>query len=173
MNGPDLTLRPLEPEDAATMAAWAEDPVFLAHADWGERSRAENLEFWRSLIRRPAADLVRLAGQERGNLVGYVDLHGSEPDWRELGYVVGPSDQWGRGLGTALGAAGLAHGFESLELSEIRAEAHAANQPSVRILQRLGMSEGRRGEDGFFLGRATYLRRFAITRCQWLMRPAG
>jgi hypothetical protein len=37
----------------------------------------------------------------------------------------------------------------------------------VRILQRLGMTETGRGQDGSYLGRPTYYRRFAVTRSAW------
>ena len=164
---PEVLLRPLVPEDAAVIAGWGEDPEFVAHADWTPRSPAETLEFWESRTRRSPDDLVRLGAVEGGVLVGYVDLHGLDPAWRELGYAVGPRSRWGRGLGTAVAAAGLAHGFEALALAEVRAEAYAANEPSVRILQRLGMMETGRGAEGEFLGRPTYLRVFAITREEW------
>lgn len=173
MSAPEVTLRPLEPGDAMMIAAWADDPVFLAGADWGRRRPAETVEFWRSLILRPPADLVRLGAEETGRLVGYVDLHGTNPTRRELGYAVGPSQCWGRGLGAALARAGLVHGFDRLGLSEVHAEANAANRPSVRILQRLGMRDVGKGGAADVLGGPTYLRRFAITRDEWVSRPVG
>jgi len=171
MTRTEIALRSLVPEDAAVLAAWGADPDFVAQADWTPRTPAETLEFWEIRVHRSPDDLVRLAAVEGSELVGYVDLHGADPSWRELGYAVGPRSNWGRGLGTALAAAGLAHGFGVLGLTEVRAEAYAANEPSVRILQRLGMTETGRGEDGEFMGRPTHLRVFAITREEW--RPVA
>jgi RimJ/RimL family protein N-acetyltransferase len=164
---PEVSLRSLVPEDARIIAGWGDDPVFVAHADWTERSPAETLAFWESRTRRSPDGLIRLGADEDGALVGCVDLHGDEPDRRELGYVVGPRRNWGRGLGTAIATAGLSHAFDAMGLAAVSAEAYAANEPSVRILQRLGMTETGRGEDGEFLGQPTYLRIFAITAAQW------
>ncbi len=47
-------------------------------------------------------------------------------------------------------------------LSEIWAEAWAANVASIRILQGLGMREIERGESGTYLDTPTYYRRFAV-----------
>ncbi|MDX6283038.1 MAG: hypothetical protein QOH03_4109, partial [Kribbellaceae bacterium] len=95
-------------------------------------------------------------------LVGYVDLAGGEVGWRELGYVVGPSARWGRGLGGVVARLGVEYGFGVLGLAEIRAEALDANVASVRILRSLGMTEVGRGEDDSFLGEPSFYRRFRI-----------
>ena len=95
--------------------------------------------------------------------MGYVDLHGEGHGERELGYVIGPSSQWGRGLGTVVALAGLRHGFEQLDLERIVAEALDANRASVRILQRIGMAEVGRGDEGEYLGQPTFYRRFAMS----------
>ena len=42
-----------------------------------------------------------------------------------------------------------------------------ANQRSVRILQRLGLRETGRGDEGVFLDQPTHYRRFAITAVDW------
>ncbi|MEN3311137.1 MAG: hypothetical protein V7645_466, partial [Actinomycetota bacterium] len=62
---------------------------------------------------------------------------------------------------------GLDHGFDKLRLQEIWAEAFDANQRSVRILQRLGLLEIRRGDEGAFLDQPTFYRQFAITAADW------
>jgi RimJ/RimL family protein N-acetyltransferase len=95
-----------------------------------------------------------------------VDLHGLEPGIRELGYVVGPSTRWGQGLGTALARAGLAHGFDTLDLESVWAEALPANLASVRILRRLGMRADGHGEVEDFLGVPGRFERYRITREQ-------
>ena len=102
-----------------------------------------------------------------GLLVGYVDLQGDDPHRRELGFAIGERSRWSRGLGRRAGAAGLDYGFDQLGLQEIWAEALDANQRSVRILQRLGLVETCRGDDGVFLDQPTYHRRFAITARDW------
>lgn len=172
--GPRVTLRPLVPDDAHTMAGWAEDSVFRDHAGWRlDRTRDEIAAFHHGLIACPPDDLVRLGAVVDAHLVGYVDLHGDQPGRRELGFLVGGLERWGRGLGTRLGAAGLVHGFEVLGLDEIWAEALDADEASVRILRRLGLVETGLGEEDEFLGRATRYRQLAISRAAWNHDPGA
>lgn len=156
-------LRPLEPADARVVASWALDPVFLAAADWSTRTIEEYVDFHTRLIADPPADLLRLGAVHDGDLVGYVDLHGREPHRRELGYVIGDSRRWGRGLGGLAARAALDYGFDRMGLTDIWAEALAANAASVRILQSLGMREIERGGEGVYLGTPTYFRRFTTS----------
>jgi RimJ/RimL family protein N-acetyltransferase len=164
-----VTLRRLTIADTEVAARWGEDPDFCASAGWTvDRPTADRARLWRELVTHPQDDMLRLAARDdAGDLVGYVDLMGLEPGRRELGYLVGSRAHWGHGWGTAVASAGLDHGFAVLGLGEVWAEALDANGPSVRILRRLGMTETGRGDDGTFLGRPTYYRRFAITRETW------
>jgi RimJ/RimL family protein N-acetyltransferase len=165
-----VRLRALTLHDCEVAARWGEDPDFCAYAGWTvDRPTADRARLWRDLVTEPPDDLLRVAAVDtNGDLVGYVDLMGLEPRRRELGYLVGSRAHWGRGWGTAIAVAGLDHGFSRLGLDEIWAEALDANATSVRILARVGMTEVGRGEDGTFLGEATYYRRFAITRAAWV-----
>lgn len=163
-----LTVRPLDLSDAPVFAAWGLDRRFCEVAGWRlDRPVAGHEEHWRRLVLEPKTDHLRLAAVAGGESVGYVDLAGAEPDWRELGYVVGPSARWGRGLGGAVARLGVEYGFTQLGLQEIRAEALDANRPSIRILTALGMTETGPGEDDTFLGEASFYRRFRITRDEW------
>lgn len=166
-----VTLRRLKLEDADEIGAWAADHEFSRHADWSAGlSFAEHRRFHQRLIESPPAELMRLGAIHEGILVGYVDLHGSQAQRRELGFVIGGRDRWGQGLGHMAAAAGLDYGFGHLGLEEIWAEVLEANQRSVRILQRLGLVETRRGDDGVFLDPRTYYRRFAMTAPEWARR---
>ena len=160
-----IFLRPLGLADLATYVSWARDRRFCEHAGWTVDRPADEVEaHWLTLIEQPKSDHLRLAAVAGDEVVGYVDLAGAEPDRRELGYVVGPSERWGRGLGGILARLGVEYGFGVLGLREIWAEAVDANRASVRILAGLGMTEIGRGEDESFLGVASYYRRFAVRR---------
>lgn len=164
-SSPAVQLRPVSLADADVIASWGLDEVFCRAADWtpGLPLQAYR-DHQRSLASSPPDDLVRLAAVHEGEVVGCVDLHGAEPGRRELGYEIGPSSNWGRGLGLAVARAGLEHGFDVLGLDEVWAEALDANVASVRILQRLGMVETGRGADGQYLGEPTHNRQFALHR---------
>lgn len=161
MSAPGVRLRPLRPVDAPVLAAWAEDRQFCREAEWSlELDQDGYLDFWRRNIERPPADLVRLGAISGDDLVGYVDLHGSEPGRRELGFLVGVRDRWGQGLGLQTARAALAHAFDVMQVDQVWAEGLDANTRSVQILRRLGMQETSRGEAGQFLDRPTFYRRF-------------
>ncbi|RZT28194.1 RimJ/RimL family protein N-acetyltransferase [Kribbella sp. VKM Ac-2569] len=163
-----MFLRSLGLADVAAYVSWGRDRRFCEHAGWTvDRSAAELEAHWRVLIEQPKSDHLRLAAVAGDEVVGYVDLAGAEPDRRELGYVVGPSERWGRGLGGMVARLGLAYGFDVLGLQEIWAEAVDANRASVRILAALGMTEIGRGDDEPFLGTVSYYRRFSIGRTAW------
>ncbi len=164
----EVTLRPLSLPDAEVIAQWAADPEFCRQADWSsgvslEERRRRN----RALIQSPPSQLIRLGAVHDGVLIGYVDLHGDEPERRELGFVIGERHRWGRGLGGLAAAAGLDFGFDRLGLRLIWAEALDANPRSISVLRRLGMAETGRGADVVFLGRPTHHRQFAITAVEW------
>ncbi|SEE72813.1 GNAT family N-acetyltransferase [Ruania alba] len=164
---PCVRLRPLIDADVAVLSSWALDTRFRELAEWSpDWSVAEYRAFWRDLIADPPQDLLRLGVEHEGELCGYVDLHG-HGDTRELGFLVGPQDRWGRGLGAAAAAAGLAHGFDVLGLHRVWAEAYDTNAASVRILARIGMVETGSGASGAFDGQPATYRQFALRREHW------
>lgn len=163
-----MALRPLHVEDAGVLAGWAADPEFCREAGWTVgRPFTELQRFHQRLIESPPPELIRLGAISGGTLVGYVDLHGDEPHRRELGFVIGDRNTWGRGLGSRAAAAGLEHGFDCLGLEEIWAEALRANERSLRILQRLGLAETSKSDDGLLLDQPSHYRRFTITARDW------
>lgn len=59
----------------------------------------------------------------------------------ELGFAIGDSHRWGEGLGTAVAAAMIAHGFADLQLRCIRAAVHETNARSLAVVRKLGFEE--------------------------------
>ena len=164
-----VSLRQLSVADAPVLASWAADDEFCEAAEWSRGLTVDQHETrWRSRLSDGfGPGLLRLGAELDGGLVGYVDLHGTDEHRRELGYLVGGRERWGRGLGAAVARAGLEHAFLALGLAEVWAEAVGANPASVRILQGLGMIETGRGEDHVYRGIPSHYRRFAITADRW------
>jgi RimJ/RimL family protein N-acetyltransferase len=158
--------------DVPTYAAWGLDRPFCEHAGW-TRVPAAQEEHWQKLITQPKPDHLRLAAVAGEQVVGYVDFAGDEARRRELGFVVGPSNRWGQGLGGTVARLGLEYGFGELGLDEIWAEAVDANKASIRILTSVGMTETGRGEDELFLGAPSFYRQFVISRDAFSVRGAG
>ena len=59
------------------------------------------------------------------------------PDGVELIYALG-RDWWGKGFATEAAAACLRNGFEVLDFTEIAALAFPENEPSIRVMRKLG-----------------------------------
>lgn len=156
-----IYLRPLAASDVPEFSSWGLDRLFCEHAGWTvDLPLAQHDAHWRRLLAQQ--DLLRLAAVRGTEVVGYVDLAGREPHRRELGYVVGPSTRWGQGLGGIIARLGVDYGFQRLGLQEIWAEAVDANQPSIRILTSLGMTEIGWGDDESFRGSPSFCRRFCL-----------
>ena len=163
-----VLLRPLRDEDAPTLASWSEDEIFRQCAGWSADLPIEkHVQFWRTMASAPPPELLRVAAIVGNELVGYVDLHGTEPDRRELGFLVGPSTRWGRGLGLRVAAKGVALGLVELGLPEVWAETHPRNAAALAILRKLGMTEFGEGDEEEFLGERERMRQFSLTRDRW------
>ena len=106
---------------------------------------------------------------ESGRLVGDVVLF-----WRsrlhgggELGYVLNPDD-FGHGYAAEAATEMLRFGFEVVGLHRIIARVDERNEPSVRLLRRLGMrEEAHLVENEFFKGEWTNELDFAILTQDW------
>ena len=160
-----LEFRPLDTSAVPQLARWHADEVFCAHAGWqhfpdAERSMA--VARWERLLRTPHPLLIRHVASERGVPVGYIDLYGSGPRERELGFLVGPSSRWNRGYGLRIAHYGVEYGFSVLGLTRIWAEAASNNAASLRILRTLGMRYVATGDDTTHLGRPARYLQFEI-----------
>ena len=141
-----LVLRRSTPADADATWAYRSDPVV---ADWLTRlpaSRAVYDEWYAS----PEMQATRVVVERDGVLIGELHLEvkdgwsqvevsdrasGTEAD---LGWVLAP-EHHGHGYGTEAVAALLAICFEQLGLRRVTAGCFTANEPSWRLMERLGM----------------------------------
>lgn len=105
----EVRLRRPRAEDAAIFAEWGTDSEFCEQAGWSsETSITDRHDWWSTVIDEPPSELIRLVLCLDDEVVGYVDLHGSDPDRRELGYLVGGRERWHQGIGTLAATAALA-----------------------------------------------------------------
>lgn len=80
-----------------------------------------------------------VADRDHDEVIGHATLFQWERAHRraELGYSI-QRERWGRGLGTEAASALLAFAFERLDLRRIEADVDPRNQPSIRVLEKLG-----------------------------------
>jgi RimJ/RimL family protein N-acetyltransferase len=172
-----LVLRELHPDDAAAVAERAGDrrvarfliavpspyPVSLA-----SRWITARIAWW------PQARGITLAIARRespGALLGTVSLRRFLRDRRaELGYWLG-ADTWGAGFATEAADAMVEFGFRELGLERIYAQVLEGNEPSCRVLEKLGMaSEGIRHRHIRKGKRLCDVSMFGLLREEWLER---
>ncbi|GHH69362.1 N-acetyltransferase [Kitasatospora indigofera] len=78
-----------------------------------------------------------------GRFVGHAEIKPSELlGGHEIIYALAP-EAWGSGLGTELAEAVVAHGFDTLGLSEVHATVAAPNLASLALLGRIGFERVR------------------------------
>jgi len=154
---PRLRLAPFRADEAALLhQLWMEPPVrrYLWDAQViPPEQTAEIVRTSEELFREHGFGLwslrLRAAGAQAGaqeDLAGFAGYwHFREPPELELLFGLAPV-AWGRGLAAEAGRALLRHAFEDLGFAEVRASTDAANQASVRVLEKLGMRRERRSE---------------------------
>lgn len=167
MGSRELQLRPLQTGDIDVLASWAADAVFCERAGWRSDGDVERVQrFWSAQVEGPAPGLIRLGAVSGRELIGYADLRGYG-EVRELGYVVGPSSRWGRGLGGQLARAALRFAFSELELSGVTAASLESNLASMRILRSIGMAEVGIDEAGRLASAPSRHVLFRLSRDDW------
>ena len=178
---PRLLLRPLTPADTDGLLAYRSIPDVCRYVPFEPQTREELLERiatrWTRTELTAEGQVVILGVQVRdtGALAGDVMLawQSQEHASGEIGYVFNP-DLSGRGYATEAADALLRLGFDGLGLHRIIARIDERNEPSVRMVRRLGMRlEARLVENEWFKGEWTTELDFAMLAGEWQARPAS
>ncbi|MFE6777503.1 GNAT family N-acetyltransferase [Streptomyces sp. NPDC057702] len=143
-----VTLHRTELADWRAVHTWASLAQVCRFQAWGPNTEEETqafvaaaVEAWSDTPRRRYAYVARRAGEAVG--MGELHVRSQRQRQGEITYVVHPA-VWGRGVGTAIGAALLARGFGELGLHRVYATCDPRNTGSARVLAKLGMTwEGR------------------------------
>lgn len=134
-------LREYRREDFDVFAAHIADPVSSAHLGTADRHAA-----WRTFCSHAGLWLIHGAGwwaieeRETGQLVGNVGaFFREESTVMELGWNTYRAF-WGRGFASEAAAAALKHAFEIRGEPKVRALIDSANESSLRVAKRLGLT---------------------------------
>jgi RimJ/RimL family protein N-acetyltransferase len=175
-----LLIRPLTPADADGLLAYRSIPDVCRYVPFEPQTREELMERiatrWTRTELTAEGQVVILGVQVRdtGALAGDVMLawQSREHACGEIGCVFSP-DLSGRGYATEALDALLRLGFEGLGLHRIIARIDERNEPSIRMVRRLGMRlEARLVENEWFKGEWTTELDFAMLAGEWQARPA-
>ena len=148
-----LLLRQWQENDRAPFAAMNADPDVMRYFP-ATRTRVESDETYDRLHKHIAehgfgfwaAEL-----RESGKFVGFIGMQHVTPDMQcapavEIGWRLDKS-VWGQGLAPEGARACLAYAFSKLGLDEVVSFTNVANQPSMRVMEKIGMT---RDFDGDF-----------------------
>ncbi|HYE95938.1 MAG TPA: GNAT family protein [Rubricoccaceae bacterium] len=142
---PRLRLRPVGPEDAdALLAVFGDEETmqYWSHAPMRDREAA--LAYARQIADGFASRSlfqwgITVRGEDR--LIGTCTLAGWSREHRraELGYILG-REHWGQGLAAEAVSAVLRFAFGPMGLHRVEADVDPENEPSIRLLERLGFT---------------------------------
>jgi RimJ/RimL family protein N-acetyltransferase len=143
---PRLTLRPFSPADFDDLYAYQSRPDVARYLNWHARDhaqvRAALEEQCRETSLEAEGDWLTFAvvWREAGRVVGEAGLKLVSRQHRqgEIGFVFNP-DYQGRGLAAEAATAMLTLAFDGLAWHRVIGSCDARNEPSARLMERLGM----------------------------------
>jgi RimJ/RimL family protein N-acetyltransferase len=174
IDGAAVSLRTIEEEDVETLQGWVNDARIRRPIG---RSRPLNREQEREWVDEVVADdeSVHLAVAVDAAAVGIVGLApiDFERGTAELGYWIAPDHQR-QGYGTEAVELLVGHGFDQLGLHRIGARVFAFNDPSARLLERVGFRhEGTLRETAFLDGEYHDTHWYGLLASEWRGRASG
>lgn len=139
-----LRLRPLVKADVAALHRFYNDPEVRRYLWDNQQVSTETVE---DIVDESQACFEQLGAgffaiempDTPGEITGFCGYRRfDDGDQPELLYGILP-EFWGQGFVTEAARAVLKHGFETCQMASVIAATDTPNQPSVRVLQRLGM----------------------------------
>jgi len=143
-----LLIREWQPDDRPALAGMATDPEVMRYVHGGiPFTEAQIDEMMRRQMRQAAEHGVcmgALAEKSSGRVVGVAGIQplGTTGDL-EIGWWLA-RDVWGRGYATEAGRAAMLHVLDMLKRPRVVAIIDPGNEPSRRVVDRLGMRFERR-----------------------------
>lgn len=168
-----LILRGMRVSDAEDMFAYAQHEPVTRYLTWTPHPNLKHTKEYLTYIgqRYRTGDFYDWAVvlKENGHMIGTCGFTAFDflSDSAEIGYVLNP-EYHGRGLATEAVREILRFGFETLSLHRIEAKFIEGNTPSLRLMQRVGMTlEGYAREALLVKGAYRTVGRCGILRREW------
>lgn len=167
-----LTLRRLQPDDAAAIVAYRSLPEVARYQSWEaftlREAEALIAEQQQVLPSTPGTWLqLAFVPRDGETLVGDCGVHFLEADQAEIGFTLSPTHQ-GRGLATEAIACVLDWLFGSLRKHRVIGMTDVRNQPAAKLFRRLGFrEEGKLIEHAQYKGEWVSEHLFAMLKREW------
>ena len=138
-----LFIRPWTPADRPAFIGLTEDPEVMRYVHGGQPYAEDEVDEWFTRQARQLAEhdvcMGALIEKATGRLVG---IAGTQPLGTTGNFEIGwwlARDVWGRGYATEAGGAAMRHVLETLGHKRVVAIIDPDNEPSKRVVGRLGM----------------------------------
>jgi ribosomal-protein-alanine N-acetyltransferase len=138
-----LYIRPWTPADRPAFTGLTEDPEVMRYVHGGQPYAEDEVDEWFTRQARQLAEhdvcMGALIEKASGRLVG---IAGTQPLGTTGNFEIGwwlARDVWGRGYATEAGGAAMRHVLETLGHKRVVAIIDPDNEPSKRVVGRLGM----------------------------------
>jgi len=139
----DVTVRPLEPEDAELLHTWGQDLELEMASGFGPiLGRAAHRGRLLDRIENPRDDVITLGIETGGRLVGTIQLAFIDREERRaaMGIVLGERDTWGTGVAERAVRILLDVAFTHQGLERVYAECYAWNTRAHGLFRKVGFA---------------------------------
>ena len=171
LTGERVYLRPFEPEDAATLKQFINDPeVTRTLTAYRPYSLQQEREFIERNGKSETDIILGITTRADDKLIGTAGLH--RINWRDrnadFGIAIGAKDEWNKGYGTDATRLIVKYGFETLNLHRIGLRAYEHNGRAQRAYEKAGFrKEGVLRQDAYREGRYWDTVMMGILRSDW------
>lgn len=146
-----VTIRPLQEQDAFTSVKWRNDPEvfkYTGNTYDHEITIESELNWIRNVINNP--NDYRCAIIADGVYVGNIYLTGIDGKEADYHIFIGDKNYWGKGVAKSASNLILEYAFKELKLNEVRLKVKKENKAAHNLYLRLGFKE--MWDDGIWLG---------------------
>ncbi len=168
-----VQLRPVSEDDVDAILGWVNDPEVVGNlaAFSGEPfTREQELSYVRSMQASAVDRVFSVFAQDDDRYLGQVGLH--QIHWRSkvarLACIIGSSDEWGKGFGSAAISSLLDTAFGTEGLHKVWLVVFETNTRARRTYERLGFQiEGHLREEYFHTGEWHTMIRMSLLDREW------
>jgi RimJ/RimL family protein N-acetyltransferase len=169
-----IYLRPLEREDAPTIAPWINDPDvsrnLLQYLPLNVRAEEQFID---RLYQDDQQTALGIVVKETDRLIGVTGLHKHDHRSRQasFGILLGVKTEWDKGYGTEATALVVRYAFDTLNLNRVWLHVFEDNARAIRAYEKVGFRrEGLLRQDNFRDGRYGNTVVMGLLREEWAGR---
>jgi len=169
-----LYLRALERDDAATLAAWINDPEVNNTLAFQYPLSVAAEQDWIETITKDRDQIsLGIVVREEDRFIGALSLREKNERDRHMtfGIAIGDKTQWSKGYGTEATALLMSHAFQTMNLNRVILHVLSENTRAIRAYETVGFKrEGLLRQHQFRDGRYQDVVAMALLRDEWKPR---